>query len=139
MGYFIGSPGMNFLPARWQGAALDIAGQRVPVDGASGPTLDGAALAAAGDLTLGIRPEYVTLGQPGEPGVVEAEVLTSQDVGTYGLVATRVGASIVRARLAPGQPLPANGSRVGLRLLSPRSCFYQDGRLMAFTQDKVGA
>ena len=135
VGHFIGSPGMNFLPAVWQGAALDVAGHAVTL----GEAMNAAPLAAAGSFTLGIRPEYVSLGQAGEPGVVEADVITSQDVGTYGLLTARVGTSVVRARLAQGQALPVTGSRVGLRLVSPRSCFYQDGQLMAATPSKVAA
>lgn len=136
VGHFIGSPGMNFLPVRRQGDALDVAGQTVRV----GDAAIAVPMAAAGALTLGVRPEYVSLAQTGEPGVVEAEVVASQDVGTYGLLTTRVGVHVVRARLAQGQALPAAGSRVGLRLVNPRSCFYQDGQLMAVaSSEKVGA
>src|SRR6187200_208335 len=53
VGNFIGSPGMNFLPARSAGASLDVAGHRL--------SLAGRGLADLGAVTLGVRPEYVTL------------------------------------------------------------------------------
>ena len=66
VGHFIGSPGMNFLPARsGAAAASSVAGHR-----ASGAPRRG--LAGSGALTLGVRPEYVTLAGAGAPGAVPA-------------------------------------------------------------------
>ena len=55
VGHFIGSPGMNFLPARWNGAASRSPATRLSHDRRPG------VLAAASDFTLGVRPEYVSL------------------------------------------------------------------------------
>src|ERR1700710_158833 len=51
VGLFIGSPGMNFLPARWSAEGLCVAGRAV-----RGAEDDGAVSRAT---LLGIRPEYV--------------------------------------------------------------------------------
>src|SRR6187431_1165110 len=62
VGHFIGSPGMNFLPAQASPGELRIAGTTLPV----------AATRALpdGDIKLGLRPEYVTLaGESGEGAV----------------------------------------------------------------------
>ncbi len=104
VGHFIGSPGMNFLPA-----AL----------------LPGA---PAGAVTLGMRPEYVTLAQAGQAGALPATVLQAQDVGTYWLITARLhtpgGEHTVRLRLAPEARAPQAGEAVHLGLLGPRSCFF---------------
>ena len=51
VGHFIGSPGMNFLPARADASGVNVAGQRVMAASTK--------LAGSDPLTLGIRPEYV--------------------------------------------------------------------------------
>ena len=100
VGHFIGSPGMNFLPAS---------------------LLPGA---PPGALSLGVRPEYVTLAQAGEAGALPATVLQSQDIGTYWLVTAKVGEHTVRLRLAPEARAPQAGTTVHLGLVGPRTCFY---------------
>jgi glycerol transport system ATP-binding protein len=103
VGHFIGSPGMNFLPAA-------VAGTPPP-----------------GAAKLGVRPEYVVLCPPDAPGAVPATVTQAQDVGTYGLVtATLDGGQTVRTRLPLGQPLPPLGERIGLQLVGPHTCWYRD-------------
>jgi glycerol transport system ATP-binding protein len=101
VGHFIGSPGMNFLPA-----AL----------------LPGA---PAGAKTLGVRPEYVTLAEPQAGGALPATVRQVQDIGTYWLLtAVLADGSVVRARLRPEQAVPAAGDNVWLGLFNPHTCFY---------------
>jgi glycerol transport system ATP-binding protein len=100
VGHFIGSPGMNFLPASVSAAA------------------------PAGAATLGVRPEYVTLVHEGAPGALQAQVVQAQDVGTYWLVHAKVGEHVVRARLNPEAAAPKAGQTVWLGVIGPRTCFY---------------
>jgi glycerol transport system ATP-binding protein len=59
VGYFIGSPGMNLLPAR-------IAGNRAFVGGAEVPLGDAyPGLSATTDFQIGVRPDFVTLAPAG--------------------------------------------------------------------------
>lgn len=123
VGNFIGSPGMNFLPATVHGDVLELAGIRLAL--ATGVRL------APGALKLGIRPEYVTLSAPDAPGAVPARIVRLQDIGTYWMLSADVGGQVVRARLAS---LPTNnrvGDMVGLQLLGPHSCFYVDEVLVS--------
>src|SRR6185436_2829810 len=53
VGHFIGSPGMNFLPVRWAGQGIDVAGRVLPMP--HNP------LQGEGSFALGVRPEYVAL------------------------------------------------------------------------------
>jgi glycerol transport system ATP-binding protein len=101
VGHFIGSPGMNFLPA-------SLLPQAAP----------------AGAATLGVRPEYVTLAREGDAQSLRAQVVSVQDVGTYQLVSAKVGETTVRARLSPDATLPRAGDAVWLGVLGPHTCFY---------------
>jgi glycerol transport system ATP-binding protein len=124
VGHFIGSPGMNFLPARWQDG-VQVAGHALGA--AHAPT----ALAGLGEFTLGVRPEYVALAEPGAAGALPAEVLKSQDLGTCRLLTARAGESVLRARLGPEQMVPAPGATAWLQLVGPRTCYYRHEELIA--------
>ncbi|MES2718464.1 MAG: ABC transporter ATP-binding protein [Pseudomonadota bacterium] len=105
VGHFIGSPGMNFLPAQ---------------------LLSGA---PAGAKTLGVRPEYVDLALPQAAGALPATVRQVQDIGTYWLLtAVLADGSLVRARLRPEQAVPSAGDSVWLALLGAHTCFYNDAQ-----------
>ncbi len=66
MAGFIGSPPINFIAGNVSGGGFSVNGTTVPVDvRASGPT------------TLGLRPEFVRLGE----GQVAAEVVDAEPMG----------------------------------------------------------
>jgi len=123
VGHFIGSPGMNFLKGEADSQTLRMAGQTLLLP-------PGRAL-PAGPLTLGIRPEYLSMVPPGSAGALSARVDKVQDVGTYLLVGADIGGQAVKLRLGMGQPAPRVGDTVGLQVLSEHSCFYQDEELIA--------
>jgi glycerol transport system ATP-binding protein len=123
VGHFIGSPGMNFLPAMSDASGVSVAGRRVMAASA--------ALAGSGDaLKLGVRPEYVSLVDSGAPGALPATVTQAQDIGTYWLVTARIGSganeSLIRARLSPEQTIPKAGDTVWLGVVGTHTCFYRD-------------
>ncbi|MBP6898644.1 MAG: ABC transporter ATP-binding protein [Burkholderiaceae bacterium] len=120
VGHFIGSPGMNFLPASL------LAG------------------APAGAATLGVRPEYLALAAAQAPGALPARVLQAQDLGTYWLVTAQVDGGdaaqphTVRLRLGADARAPRPGDGVWLQLQGPHTCWYAaDETLMAM--DEVAA
>ena len=84
VGYFIGSPGMNVLPARVDGSQVTIGDQVLGLHHAPD-------IGSAAKVELGIRPEFVRLGREGMP----VEIAKVEDIGRQ---------KIVRARFA-GQPL----------------------------------
>lgn len=116
VGHFIGSPGMNFLPARWANG-LEVAGRPL-----AGPAP--AALASAGEFKLGVRPEYVTVAGAEAPGALPAVVSMVQDVGTYWLVTAKAGEAVLRARLGPDADPPRVGDTAWLGVLGTHTCFY---------------
>ncbi|HJS04289.1 MAG TPA: TOBE domain-containing protein, partial [Variovorax sp.] len=80
---------------------------------------------------LGIRPEYVTLSEPGAAGAVAATVVQVQDVGTHQMLTARAGESVIKARLPSDVQVPAAGSPVWLKVVDAHTCFYRDEELVA--------
>ncbi|MEN3147372.1 ABC transporter ATP-binding protein [Neorhizobium sp. IRAMC:178] len=80
VGYFIGSPGMNVMPAEVHGSTITLGSETI--------ALDHAPKIAAGDrVELGIRPEFIRIGREGMP----VTVTRVEDIGRR---------KIVRANLA---------------------------------------
>jgi glycerol transport system ATP-binding protein len=127
VGHFIGSPGMNFLPAVWSESGLVVAGRTVMAADEARRFADA--------TVLGIRPEYVTLAGAESPGAVPGVVRQVQDIGTYWLVAANVEGmeAPVRARISTNgghRAVPAPGDAVWLVLAGPHTCFYKDDKLI---------
>ncbi len=121
VGHFIGSPGMNFLPARAEGERLTVASRAMPAPRAL----------PAGELKLGVRPEYVTLAEAESEGALPATVTQRQDIGTHLLLTAQVQGTSLKARLAPDSAVPAVGQPVWLRVLGTHTCFYANEELVA--------
>ena len=124
VGHFIGSPGMNLLPARRVEGGLEVAGHVVR-DAARADAVAGATL-------LGIRPEYVGVAAAAQPGAVPVRVEQSRDIGTYWLLSARAAdGTLIRARLHPQQGVPDAGASVWFVIDGPHTCFYANERLVA--------
>jgi len=121
VGHFIGSPGMNFLPAEFSRGRLQVGGVEMT---APGPLPEGA-------LKVGIRPEHLRLSAPHGPGAVPATVQRLQDIGICTMLTAQAQGGVLKARLAPGTPLPALGDSVWLQVVDLRTCFYRDEQLIA--------
>ena len=120
VGNFIGSPGMNFLPAQLAGRVLTLAGQALTLDAALAARLP----QQPPNFTLGVRPEYVELSASNTVGALRTTVAKVQDVGTYWLITARVGEALVRVRLDAQTEPPREGSEIWLKVLGQHSCFY---------------
>ena len=121
VGHFIGSPGMNFVPAQSQGGALEVAGMR----------LAGLRELPEGALKLGIRPEYLRIADAHAPGAVPATVTQVQDVGTHAMLSAELGGTRMKARLHSDAVPPAVGDTVWLQVLDAHTCYYRDEELVA--------
>jgi len=135
VGYFIGSPGMNFLPARVDACALVIAGQRVRLPLTTADARSSTTTGFPSDeFVLGIRPEYVSIVEPHATGAIGARVVQLQDLGTYTMVTVRVGdgaqALIMRARVNADVVVPAEGEVVWLTVVTDRSCVFAGAQLV---------
>jgi len=97
VGYFIGSPGMNVLPASVDGSRAKIGDQIIELPAAPTST-------PAGKVEIGIRPEFVRLGDKGMPVAVNKV----EDIGRQKIVrATFEGRDLV-AVLAEDEAVPAD-------------------------------
>ncbi|ABE42443.1 ABC transporter ATP-binding protein [Polaromonas sp. JS666] len=123
VGHFIGSPGMNFLPAVVRAGVLRVAGQVLvlPADRAL----------PDGDLKLGVRPEYVVQAPPGDPAALPFKVTLVQDIGTHVMLTATIGEHTLKARLKPEAEVPQAGQQVWLQVMGPHTCFYINEELVA--------
>ena len=123
VGNFIGSPGMNFLQAQVTHAGLQIGSQAL--------TLPPALTLPAGELKLGIRPEYVTLALPDAAGALPMQVLQVQDVGTHFIVTAQHEGQKIKARLTADSQAVGVGRVMWFQVLGAHSCFYQNEEIVA--------
>ncbi len=96
VGYFIGSPGMNLFDAEVTGTTARLQDVTVALGAAYGPV--------SGRTQIGIRPEYVWLGDEGLPVTVKRV----EDVGRHRIVRAELGGQPLNAILPEGVALPAD-------------------------------
>lgn len=97
VGHFIGSPGMNVLPA-------EIADGVVRVGGAAlGRSVD---QLPPGPVNVGVRPEFVRVGATRTPGL-EARVTGTDRMGAYNLVHATAGDHALVAKVGADSTYPA--------------------------------
>ena len=124
VGYFIGSPGMNILPADVNGNQIHIGGEHFQVQGhypeVSGTTLE-----------VGIRPEFVQVvsareQQPSGTGL-RYDVQAVENIGRHCIVRGEVAGHALDALLPEGTALPSEPVAV----LDPtRLLVYRDSHLI---------
>ncbi len=102
VGYFIGSPGMNLLDARIDGATAHVAGTEIALAHGYG--------ALAGKTQIGIRPEFLRLGAGGAG--LPFTVKRIEDVGHHRIVRGQVEGADVNVIVPEGQAIPADTDRV---------------------------
>ena len=111
VGYFIGSPGMNFLTARIEGTEAILGdGSRIPLGPGYPP----------GPCRIGIRPEHLSVA---ETGAAALTVLRIEDLGRHHLLRGEVAGEPVNVQLSGGA-VPA----------SPRLNF-PPGRINVYVDD----
>jgi glycerol transport system ATP-binding protein len=113
VGHFIGSPGMNVLPCELREGAAFFGDNPI--------TLEGAVTPGDGATQIGVRPEFVTLGDAGLPAVVHK----ISDVGRHAVVEAKVGDVSVKAVIEGEAPL--QGAATHLSFDSTKTRLYRDG------------
>lgn len=105
VGYFIGSPGMNFMDVRYEQGELKFGDLTFPVIDAISRQLD------AGDtdnLKVGIRPEFVQIWHTPQDEAIEVAVNYSEDLGTYKILSFTLQGVEMKARLSEDQKVPVD-------------------------------
>jgi glycerol transport system ATP-binding protein len=123
VGHFIGSPGMNVVPASVVDGQVQVAGQ--VIDTASDLTN-----LRQGSVEVGVRPEFVRFADAGIAGTVE----TVMDVGRHTVVKVRLEGieQIINAIVDEGDSIP--DGQVHLQFDAAQTRLYEDGWVVAETQ-----
>ena len=124
VGYFIGSPGMNFLPCTVEGARARLDGATIPLDEETASK----ARRTGGALELGIRPMHLEVSRVPAEGCVEVSVRRVEDQGIFKILTVRLGAGDLKARLPEEQEVPEG--RAWIRFPRKWTRLFADGRLV---------
>src|SRR5690348_16599286 len=122
VGYFIGSPGMNFLPCRLTAGGAEVAGQILPL-----PADLRDKAPAAGALEIGIRPEAISIADGGAGLAVD--VRDVEDLGLRKIATCRLGEHALKVVVPPERPIPSG--RATLRFNPAMTRLYADGYLVS--------
>jgi len=116
VGHFIGSPGMNVLPCELRDGGAYFNGQHIALDGSIRSDM-------TGKPEIGIRPEFVRIGQKG----IKATVNKVADIGRHAVVHL-VSGDISIAAIINDTP-PVQGETVYLDFDQSQTRLYRDGWL----------
>jgi glycerol transport system ATP-binding protein len=117
VGYFIGSPGMNVLPATIDGSTAVVAGHSIP--------LDRTYAKSAARTEIGIRPEFVRLA---ENGGLPVRIRRVDDVGRYKLARVLLGTLPLNVMV--GEDARISGDTGSIQFDRSRLHVYVDGELV---------
>ncbi|BBI61436.1 ABC transporter ATP-binding protein [Vreelandella sulfidaeris] len=101
VGYFIGSPGMNFMAVEHQADQVMFGAQPLPINAQLRRAV---ASATSSNIKLGIRPEFIAISTSPTAESVPIQVISVQDLGTYSLVTFSLNEQTFKARLPEGHP-----------------------------------
>jgi glycerol transport system ATP-binding protein len=121
VGYFIGSPGMNILPAVVSGRMASIGGHTIELSRAYDN------LSPEKKIEIGVRPEFVDVVAPA-PGLLSARIDRIDDLGRIRFARVRVGDAKFAARVPPG--FTAADGVAGLKFDPSHIHVYADSRLV---------
>ena len=112
VGHFIGSPGMNILPAEIIDGKTQFQGNVVELEGPIRET--------QGILEIGIRPEYVQIGSTG----INAVVRKAADIGRHTVIEAVSGEAVINT-ITEGTP-PKIGEEIHLKFNPSQTRLYAD-------------
>jgi glycerol transport system ATP-binding protein len=114
VGYFIGSPGMNVLPAKVDGATAYLEGCEIPL---------GSRYPASGAVEIGVRPEYARLAEGGDG--LPVRVKRVEDVGRHKIVRADFFGREIAVVAPEGAPVSDRADRI--RFEPDRVNVYEQG------------
>ncbi len=124
VGYFIGSPGMNFLPCTLDGSSARVEAFNIPLGEISAfPGND-----FKGKLEIGIRPLYLKLNREPVENGIPARVVNVEDQGNCKIVTVKLGNTLLQSRLQEEDTVPAENT--WLVFPPEKTKLFADGRLL---------
>ncbi len=124
VGYFIGSPGMNFLPCLLDGNVARFNGMSIALP----DEVTAKCRKSNQKIEVGIRPMYLEVHSQYVEGSVPATVKAVEDQGSFKIVTLMLSTAILHAKIQEDQPIPENKS--WLRFPPHRTKLFADGRLI---------
>jgi len=121
VGYFIGSPGMNIVPAQVSGREATISGHAIALNRSYDR------LPAGARIEVGVRPEFVEIASPAS-NLLAANIERIDDLGRVRFAHVRVGDTRFSAKVPPG--LSVSGNNAGLVFDPSRVHVYADSLLV---------
>jgi multiple sugar transport system ATP-binding protein len=122
---FIGSTPMNLLPGTVASHGVSVAGGSLPAATGSVP--------AGAEVTVGIRPEYLTLSKGDVSGpTIRGSVVVAENLGTQSLVTVDCSGTLIGVTV-PEEDEPSPGTPVVLTASEQRVLLYdkESGELLA--------
>jgi glycerol transport system ATP-binding protein len=121
VGYFIGSPGMNIVPAQVSGRQARIDGHTIRLSRGYDT------LPQAAKIEIGVRPEFVDITEPA-PDLLSARIERIDDLGRIRFARVKVGEVKFAARVPTG--FAPSGDVVGLKFDPAYVHVYADSHLV---------
>jgi glycerol transport system ATP-binding protein len=123
VGYFIGSPAMNFINCTLEGNQLQTAGGSVPLPaGVSIPT-------GVQNLKIGIRPRHLLFADSNGAGTIKGQIQLVQEFGNARVATVGIKEEKLRVKLNAGVTVPTGD--VWLTLPEENLCVYADEMLVS--------
>lgn len=119
VGYFIGSPGMNLLPARLAGHHARVGDHEIPLPSAFAPA------EGADNVRIGIRPEFVALTNGGG---LPVRIQRIEDLGRRRLARVKLDGNDLVASIPPGLEISESEAAVTFDL--PHTLVYRNEYLL---------
>lgn len=104
VGFFIGSPGMNFLECTIEGNSAVIGDTKIPINDKTAEQ----GKKAKGKIELGIRPLYLKVHEKQVQEGFKVQVKSVEDQGSYHIVTIEFQGSIMKARISENDPRPGS-------------------------------
>ena len=122
VGYFIGSPGMNFFPCRLTSDGAEVAGQHIPLP------VDLLLRAPKAEvLEIGIRPEAIAISDGNSAGLA-VQICDVEDLGLRKIATCLLGEHELKVVVPSERPVPLD--RGSLILNPAMTRLYADGHLV---------
>ncbi|VAW20657.1 Glycerol ABC transporter, ATP-binding protein GlpT [hydrothermal vent metagenome] len=123
VGYFIGTPSMNFLNGKLSGNNVEVLGRKVGKPLESKPRDNS-------EILVGIRPEFVKIKQRATSKTIPASVVDVQDMGGFAIVSAKLDdKSLIKLRAS--EHVPQIGGQCQLDLQSDWVRFYLNDQLVS--------
>ncbi|RJQ79841.1 MAG: ABC transporter ATP-binding protein [Desulfobacteraceae bacterium] len=124
VGYFIGSPGMNFLSCTVRGDVAHVNGASIALDRRAAEM----ARTAQGRLELGIRPMHLEVHNSAVAHGIPAAVRSVEDQGSWKIITLALNGQTIRARLPEARSAPQE--KAWLRFPPEWTRLFADERLI---------